>query len=88
MRELLNTLASRVQVGIEKVYKSETLRARLSFLNHSHFWIWNLLFCGLSVFGIMPHLLLECTISALTGEMPLGPLFLSGLRAERQPMDR
>ncbi len=72
MRELLNTLASGVKAELGKIYKSETLRARLSFFNHSHFWIWNVLFCGLSVFGIMPNFLGECTISALTGEMPLG----------------
>lgn len=44
----------------------------LRFFYYSHFWIWNLLFCGVALFGIIPHILVECTVSMVTGELPVG----------------
>lgn len=42
----------------------------VKFFNYSHFWIWNILFCIVSLTAILPEILIDCTLSAFAGEMP------------------
>ena len=64
----MNTIATNPEPAAWKTH----FRRGCAVFCHIHFWLWNILFCVISLSAILPHVFIDCTLSFFSGEMPAG----------------